>query len=180
MGAPVAKYHIIDLIYMKKILRFPDQVNETSARLVAAGVALMALTTIAFGLWWLSAIIAYGFLARVAAGPTLSPLAQVVTRLITPRLSLKGKMVPGPPKRFAQAIGATLSLAAAICALGFGLTTAACILLGLLMSAAALEAAAGFCLGCALFAQLMRLGLVSEEICQRCQDIWSDQGVSSS
>jgi hypothetical protein len=95
---------------------FPDPVNEVSARLVAGGVVVMSALTIALDVRWLTLAIAYGFLARVASGPTLSPLGQLVTRVIVPRLPLASRPVPGPPKRFAQAIGATLSVAAAILA----------------------------------------------------------------
>ena len=66
---------------------------------------------------WLTLFLAYGFLARVLTGPTLSPLGQLVTRVGTPRLGLEPRPVPGPPKRFAQGIGATLSVTAAVLAL---------------------------------------------------------------
>jgi hypothetical protein len=93
---------------MKDWLRFPNPVNEVSARLVAAGVVVMGVTTIAFDQPWILVLLAYGFVARVLAGPTLSPLGQLVTRGLTPRLPIAAKYVPGPPKRFAQGIGATL------------------------------------------------------------------------
>jgi len=35
----------------------------------------------------------------------------------------------------------------------------------------ALEAVLGFCVGCKLFAVLMKLGVVPEEICLECADI---------
>src|SRR3954452_8035118 len=97
---------------------FPDPVNEISARLVAAGGVVMSLTAITLDLPWLTAVIAYGFAARVLTGPTLSPLGQLVTRVVTPRLPLEPRPVPGPPKRFAQGIGAALSVTAALLALG--------------------------------------------------------------
>ena len=153
------------------LLSFPDPVNEVSARLVAAGVVLLSLAAIALDLPWLTAAIAYGFLARVLSGPTLSPLGQLVTRVITPRLPVAARPVPGPPKRFAQAIGAAFSGAAAVLALGLGLTTAADVLLGFLIVAATLESVFGFCLGCKAFAVLMRLGVVPAEVCERCADI---------
>jgi hypothetical protein len=153
------------------LFTFPDPVNEVSARLVAAGVVLMSALTIVLDQPWLTAVIAYGFLARVLTGPTLSPLGQLVTRVITPRLPVAPRPAPGPPKRFAQGIGATLSLAAAALALGAGLTTAAYILLGLLIAAATLESAFGLCLGCRAFALLMRVGLIPAEVCGRCANI---------
>src|SRR3954462_6600944 len=99
---------------MRSVFSFPNPVNEVSARLVAAGVVLMALTAVVLDQHWLLIPLAFGFVARVLTGPTLSPLGQLVTRGITPRLSVPPKLVPGPPKRFAQGIGATFSVTAAI------------------------------------------------------------------
>jgi hypothetical protein len=65
------------------VFSFPNPVNEVSARLVAGGVVLMALVTIVFDQPWLTVVLAYGFVARVLSGPTLSPLGQLVTRLIS-------------------------------------------------------------------------------------------------
>ena len=88
-------------------------------------------------------MIAYGFWARVLTGPTLSPLGQLVTRVITPRLDLASRPVPGPPKRFAQGIGAAFSTTAAVLALGFGLIAGAYVVLGALTVAATLESVLG-------------------------------------
>ncbi|MGA2165918.1 MAG: DUF4395 domain-containing protein, partial [Solirubrobacteraceae bacterium] len=85
-----------------RVFSFPNPVNEVSARLVAGGVVLLSLVTIVFDQPWLTAVIAYGFVARVLSGPTLSPLGQLVTRVITPRLHVAERPVAGPPKRFAQ------------------------------------------------------------------------------
>jgi hypothetical protein len=153
------------------LFAFPDPVNEVSARLVAGGVVLLSAVTIVFDQRWLTAVIAYGFLARVLTGPTLSPLGQFATRILTPRLNLAAKPVPGPPKRFAQGIGVAFSVSAAVLALGFGLTTAAYIVLGLLIVAATLESVFGVCLGCRAFAVLMRMGVIPQEVCERCADI---------
>src|SRR4051812_25188432 len=97
---------------MRDLFSFPNPVNEVSARLVAGGVVLLGLATIVFDQPWLLLVLAYGFLARVLTGPTLSPLGQFVTRVATPRLGVDPRWVPGPPKRFAQGIGATLSVSA--------------------------------------------------------------------
>lgn len=147
---------------------FPDPVNEVSARLVAAGVVLMSAAAVAFDQRWLVAVIAYGFVARVLAGPTFSPLAQLVTRVVTPRLAVAARPVPGPPKRFAQGIGAAFSLTAALLGYGFGLWGAAWVVLGMLGAAAFLEAAFALCLGCRAFALLVRAGVISEAACERC------------
>lgn len=157
------------------IFSFPDPVNEVSARLVAGGVVLMGATAIALDQRWLLLVIAYGFIARVLTGPTLSPLGQLVTRVLTPALPFAAKEVPGPPKRFAQGIGVVFSVTAVVLAFGFGATTAAYIVLGGLVFAASLEAFLGLCLGCKAFALLMKLGVIPAEVCERCNNIWADQ-----
>jgi hypothetical protein len=155
------------------LLSFPNPVNETSARLVAGGVVIIGVLTIAFDQPWLLVVLAYGFVARVLTGPTLSPLGQLVTRVITPRLHTTPKYVPGPPKRFAQGIGATLSVAAVIAYFGFGETTLAYVLVGCIVIAATLESVFAYCLGCKAFALLMRVGMIPESVCEECNDIWS-------
>lgn len=154
-----------------ELFSFPNPVNEVSARLVAAGVVIMSVAAIALDQPWLTAVIAYGFVARVLTGPTLSPLGQLVTRVITPRLSVPAKPVPGPPKRFAQFMGAVMSVGAAILALGFGQRGAAYIVLGLLIIAAVLESVFAVCLGCKIFARLMRAGIIPQSVCEECADI---------
>jgi len=158
----------------RRLFSFPNPVNEVSARLVATGVVLMVGLTIAFDLKWATVVIAYGFVARVLTGPSLSPLGQLVTRVITPRLGLPERPVPGPPKRFAQGIGVVFSLTALVLTV-LGAWTAAEVVLALLGAAAFLEAAFGFCLGCKIFAVLMRTGVVPESVCEECNDIWARQ-----
>jgi hypothetical protein len=154
------------------LFSFPNPVNEVSARLVAGAVVVFSLLTIAFDLKWATAVIAYGFVARVLTGPTLSPLGQFVTRVVTPRLGLAPRPVAGPPKRFAQGMGAAFSLTALVLTV-LGYWGAAQVVLALLAAAALLESAFGFCLGCRAFALLMRVGVVPEEVCERCNNIWA-------
>ena len=154
-----------------RLFSFPDPVNEVSARLVAAGVVILGALTIALDQPWLTAVIAYGFVARVLTGPTLSPLGQLVTKVITPRLPAAARPVPGPPKRFAQGMGAVMSVTAAVLALGLGLHTAAYLVLALLITAATLESVFALCLGCQIFALLMRAGVIPQEICERCNNL---------
>lgn len=163
---------------VRRLVSFPDPVNEVSARLVAGGVAVMALVTIVAGVAWLSAVIAYGFWARVLTGPSLSPLGQLATRVLTPRIPATARLVPGPPKRFAQGIGTVLSTVATVLALGFDLRGAAFVLLGLLAAAATLESVFGYCLGCKIFALLMRVGLLAPDRCESCNDIWARRAVT--
>jgi hypothetical protein len=151
---------------------FPNPVNEVSARLVAAGVVVMSVLTISLNLKWATAVIAYGFVARVLTGPTLSPLGQIVTRVVTPRLPFAARPVAGPPKRFAQGIGVTFSVSALLLTI-LGFWGAAQIVLGLLATAAFLESALGLCLGCKAFAVLIRFGAIPEEVCEKCNNIWA-------
>jgi hypothetical protein len=160
---------------MRSVFSFPNPVNEVSARLVAGAVVLMALVILVLGQHWLLVPLAYGFVARVAAGPTLSPLGQLVTRAITPSLGLPAKPVPGPPKRFAQAIGAAFTVSATILYFAFGNTTAADVLIALLLVAATLESVFAYCLGCKAFALLMRAGVIPADVCKECNDIWGRQ-----
>jgi len=153
------------------VFSFPNPVNDVAARTVATGVVVMAVAAIVLRQPWLTIPLAYGFVARVASGPRFSPLGLLATRVVAPRLSKWEKLIPGPPKRFAQAMGAAFTLSA----LGLwlaGETTAAYVMLGLLVVPAALEAALGFCVGCKIFALGMRLGLVPESVCEECNDIW--------
>ena len=112
---------------------FPNPVNEKAARVVAGGVGVLTALTLATQAWWFSAVLAVGFLARVLTGPTLSPLGQLATRVVAPRLGTP-REVPGPPKRFAQSIGLAVTTAAAIAWFGFG---------SAIVAAALLVAAAG-------------------------------------
>lgn len=156
---------------LRVFFSFPNPVNEVSARLVAAGVVLMALTAIAARQPWITLVIAYGFLARVLTGPKLSPLGQLATRVVTPRLPFKAKLVAGPPKRFAQAMGLVMSTTAAVLAVGFHQWGAAEIFLGLLIVGAALESALAFCIGCKIFNFGMRIGVIPEHVCEECNNL---------
>jgi Domain of unknown function (DUF4395) len=162
---------------LSEVFSFPNPVNEKAARVVAGGVGLLAIVTLVTGWQWLIVVLALGFLARVVAGPTLSPLGQLATRVVAPRLG-PPKLVPGPPKRFAQAIGLTVTTLAAVAGLGFGWDTLANGLVALLLVFATLESVFGICAGCWMFARLMQLGVIPEETCEACNDVWA--GVDAS
>ena len=155
---------------MPGLFSFPNPVNETSARLVATGAVILGIGFAATGNGWLLAALTYGFIARVLTGPTLSPLGRLATQVITPRLDVEHKFVPGPPKRFAQGVGATMSIVASVLFLQDAVGVARIVILGLVF-AAFLEAAFAFCLGCKMFAILMRLGVIPASVCEECNDI---------
>lgn len=160
---------------MAGIIGFPNPVNEKAARAVAGGVLVLSIATLLLSVtaghaWlWIIAPVALGFYARVLTGPKLSPLGQLATRVVAPRLG-EPKLVAGPPKRFAQAIGATVTTAAVIF-LAAGVPLGAQVLLGLMVAAAGLESIFGYCIGCKAFAGLMKFGVVPSEVCAACADI---------
>jgi hypothetical protein len=148
---------------------FPRIVNDKAARTVAAGVALVGVLALATGRHWLLAPLALGFWARVLAGPRYSPLALLATRVVAPRLGAP-RDVAGPPKRFAQGMGATITTLGVV-ALTLGWTTVTSGLLALLVFAATLESVFAVCIGCRAFALLMRAGVIPETVCLECSDI---------
>ena len=154
---------------------FPELINEVAARLVAIGVLVLSSVVLFllidknnYVLIFLSILI-YGFLARVSSGPKISPLALFVTKLIVPRLNFKEKLVPGPPKRFAQGIGLIFSLFTAITFV-INLNSISILLISILILFAALEAFIGFCAGCKVFKLLMNIGLIPNDVCEKCSN----------
>lgn len=156
---------------MSELFSFPNPVNEKAARVVAGCVVLLSVGTLLTQDYWMAAVLAVGFALRVASGPRFSPLGLLATRIVAPRLG-EPKLVPGPPKRFAQAIGMGVTGAAAVTYLGFGLVGATQVFLGLIVVAATLESVFAICLGCIMFAWLMKVGIIPEETCEACNNIW--------
>jgi Domain of unknown function (DUF4395) len=136
----------------------------------------MATATVALDQPWLMVPLAYGFAARVLTGPRLSPLGQLATRVITPRLNVQHRFVAGPPKRLAQGVGLAFSGIALTLYYGYGRKRSAYALLVGLATAAGLESFFGFCIACRAFPYLMRAGLAPAESCERCANIGSDAG----
>lgn len=155
---------------MRELFAFPNPVNEKAARTVAGVVLATVLVILATGWYWLLIPLTYGFWARVLTGPTLSPLGWLAQNVIAPRFGEK-RPVPGPPKRFAQGMGAVMSTLTLVLALVVGNHTAADIVLGLFVIAAGLESIVGYCLGCKVFGLLMRAGIVPESVCAECADL---------
>jgi hypothetical protein len=113
----------------------------------------------------------FGFAARVATGPTLSPLGQFVTRIATPLVerslqrrdpAFRSRQMPGPPKRFAQSIGLAFTAAASI-AWAAGAPGVALVLIAMLAAAATLESGFAICLGCIAYSAIWG--------CADCDDI---------
>ncbi len=155
---------------MTKRFPFPNPANETSARLVAAGVVIISTTFLLTNSTLILLALTYGFAARVIAGPAFSPLALLVTRIVTPKLNFNHKFVPGPPKRFAQTIGLTFAASALVLTL-LDYSFAANLVIAALIFAATLESVFAICLGCIMFSFLMKLGVIPQSVCESCNDI---------
>ena len=155
---------------MREFFSFPNPVNEKAARVVAGVVLATVVAILAAGAYWLLIPLAYGFWARVLTGPKLSPLGWTAQNVIAPRLGPK-KPVPGPPKRFAQGMGAAMATLALIFWLVVGSDAAADVVLGLFVVAAGLESIFAYCLGCQVFGLLMRTRLIPESVCAECADL---------
>ena len=131
---------------INNLFSFPNPVNEFSARFVAGMVSILTIATILTENQFVAGFLLYGFLARVATGPTLSPMGLLATRVIVPVLGNPTKLVAGPPKRFAQTIGLVFS-ATAFIMLMLDFVLIFQITLSILVIFALLESFAGFCAG---------------------------------
>ena len=151
--------------------RFPRVVDDVTIRLVATVVLVLAIAALALHQWWIYAVLAVDFTLRTAFGPKASPVAQGVQRFVRPRVKAPDRRTAGPPKRFAAGVGAALTaVAAALWVLG--VAGPVVVTIGAVMIVfPALEAVLGLCVGCKVFAALMKLGIVPEEICLECADI---------
>jgi len=137
--------------------------------MVALFVVALALAFQITGNDYILIFLAYGFAARTLTGPSLSPIGQLVTRVLIPLLRIPNKPVAGPPKRFAQSIGLGFSIAALVT---FYLGDSIVItryLIGTLGLFASIEAFLGFCTGCYVFGWLMRFGIIPDSVCEECK-----------
>lgn len=157
---------------MSSLIGFPTTVDERAARVVAGGVVAMTTTSLVGDQPWMMAPVAAGFAARVLTGPRLSPLGLLATRVVVPRLPGPPRPVSGAPKRLAQAMGLTMSVASLALAAG-GRRRASRVVRLALVGAAGLEAFAGVCLACKMFPLLVRVGLASEPDCPECTNVWT-------
>lgn len=162
---------------MSGAFSFPNPVNDKAARVTAGFVVALAVAAIVVDSPWLYGVLAAGFVLRVAGGPRYSPFGRLAVHVIAPRLG-PARLVPGPPKRFAQAIGLAFSSTALVLSL-LGLPLAAQVVTGLLVVAALLEAALGFCLGCQIFGRLQAWGVIPESVCEACNRVAYDVPAAS-
>jgi Domain of unknown function (DUF4395) len=54
------------------------------------------------------------------------------------------------------------------------------VLVGVIIVAATLESVFALCIGCKVFAVLMRFGVIPDDVCERCNNIWdTNPGVAT-
>jgi hypothetical protein len=153
-----------------RISRFPNIVDDVTVRLIAAVVLVVGVVALVTQQWWLYAVLAVDFVLRTGWGPSASPVARFVGRFVRPRVAAAPRYTAGPPKRFAAAIGAVLTVGATV--LWLAGATLPVVLIGVVMVVfPALEAVLGLCVGCQVFSLLMRLGVIPESVCVECADI---------
>jgi hypothetical protein len=151
---------------MKK-KRFPDCVSEASVRAAAGQVFALILLAAVLRFPWLALLVAVDFALRVFAGPQWSFLSFTARKLLVPLFGIRGDQIPYAPKRFAAAIGLSLSAAAFVLALIAG-AWVWIVPLAVLWLFSGLEAFLGFCAGCRIYGLLMRWHIVPEHDCPQC------------
>jgi hypothetical protein len=153
-----------------RISRFPSIVDDITVRLIAAEVLVLGVVALAAHQWWLYAVLAVDFVLRAGWGPSHSPLARLAQAALRPRVTAAPRYTAGPPKRFAAAIGAVLTVAATL--LWLAGTTVPVVAIGVVMVVfPALESLGGICVGCIVFGWLMRAGLIPDSVCVDCANI---------
>jgi hypothetical protein len=142
---------------------FPERVNERAVRLAAGTVVATLGAAWVTGWAWLLPVLGAGFALRAAWGPRASALGRA-SGWLAARL-WQARPVAGPPKRFAQGIGAVCLLSAsALLLVDQRLAWGAA---GLVAVFGALEAVSGFCLGCWIYGRFLQQGRGSA-VCEEC------------
>jgi hypothetical protein len=123
-----------------------DVIDSRAPRFNQATIGLLAAVAVAFGWWWLLALLALQLVVGLTLGRRYCLPCLAYFELVQPVFG-EGQLEDSRPPRFANMVGAAVMTgAAASWALGFATVGAA---LGALVAALALLAAAtGFCAGC--------------------------------
>ncbi len=150
--------------------RFPIFVPEKVVRSIATLVFFLAMLALVLKSPWIALILAIDFALRSLVTPRSSYLVFIAKRIVTPLFRSKNEPVPFRPKRFAALIGLALSGAAFLLGI-FEISIGFYLLMGVLALFSSLEAFAGFCAGCEMFAMLMKLRIISADNCPECSNL---------
>ncbi len=142
-------------------------VPESNVRIVAAQVFVVALLSLAFLQPWFMFFLALDFFLRTFVSPQLSLLAIMARTVFVPLIKAESRLISYPPKKFAAAIGLFVSAGGFLFGL-IGFTIVFVVFASILLFFSFLEAAFGLCVGCRIFAFLVKLGWISDEYCPDC------------
>ncbi len=124
-------------------------IDERAPRTNQAVVALVSITALATGWWWLASLMGTQLLVGLLFGRRFCLPCLLYFEVIQPRIG-EGPLEDSRPPRFANVIGASVLLSAtALFALGAGIAGWA--LVGLVAVLASLSAITGFCTGCWMY-----------------------------
>jgi hypothetical protein len=133
-------------------------IDPRGQRVAAAFTTVVLAAVLLTGNAWLLLAQAVVFAVGVVAGPASTPYAWSFRRLIRPRLGSPSELEPAEPPRFAQLCGLMFTAAGLLGAsLGSGVVVTLAVAFAL--TAAFLNAAFGFCLGCEVYLRLRRAGI---------------------
>jgi hypothetical protein len=138
--------------------------------MVAGFIVIFSLSYLYSHNIYILAFMVYGFFARLITGPSLSPIALLVTKILIPKMGNPYLECPGPPKRFAQFIGFIFTSSAFVFAMR-GQTRTAYLLIGILAIFASFESIMGFCAGCWFFKKMILWGWIPQRVCEKCNNI---------
>jgi Domain of unknown function (DUF4395) len=129
-----------------------DPRGQRFAALISAIVLAVVLIT---GSAWLLAAQAAVFAVGAVTGLAYAPYGLVFRWLVRPRLGPPAELEPEAPPRFAQAVGAVMSLVG-VAGYASGLTPLGIAATALALAAAFMNAAFGYCLGCQMYLIIRR------------------------
>lgn len=124
-------------------------IDGRAPRTNQAVVALVTITALATGWWWLAALMGAQLLIGLVLGRRFCLPCLLYFEVIQPRIG-EGPLEDSRPPRFANVIGASVLLSStALFALGAG--SAGWALVGLVAVLASVSAVTGFCTGCWMY-----------------------------
>jgi hypothetical protein len=147
--------------------RFPEHVSEEVVRVGAAEAFVLALLAVLTRFPWLALVLALDYGIRAFITPRWSILTILSRRVLVPLFGFHGHPISFAPKRFAAAIGFSLSALAFTSAMVVDSWVWLVPLLILILFSG-LEAFAGFCAGCRIYGLLMRWHIIPEHHCPEC------------
>lgn len=170
--------------------RDTDVVDARAPRFNQAAVAVLTSLSLVTGEWWIAAVMGLQLLVGLAFGRRYCIPCLFYFEVVQPRVG-EGPVEDARPPRFANVLGATFLLGAAI-AHATGFATFGWVLIAMVAALATLAVVTGFCMGCSMYRLLSRLrgirpghhdrvdaadfGIASEAVVQFTHPLCSDCG----